>query len=147
MRRVLLLLVACGALFAGSALGAAPPRAAISHIKIEPGGTVTFSVKVPGPGRIDVLETAWDNNFARIARLLQPAAHRFVFARAQATIQAASIIQMRVKPTARGALLVRDHTYLVTLRLWVTYTPVGGHSLTVGLYGVELGAGAPGASN
>ncbi|MGZ4325344.1 MAG: SBBP repeat-containing protein [Solirubrobacteraceae bacterium] len=95
-------------------------------------GTITLSVKVPGPGSVDVLVTAWNDNVARMA-LLQPAAGRFVYARWHAATIAA-----RVRPNARGRLLVRRHTYRVTLRLWVTYTRTGRHSRSLGLYGLHL---------
>ena len=50
----------------------------VSHIKTHRNGSITFNVKIPGPGTIDVLETAWKNNLASAAVLLQPAPRRFV---------------------------------------------------------------------
>ena len=47
--------------------GAPPPpsnKFTVSRIKTEADGTITFSVRVPGPGSVDVLETAWNDNFA-----------------------------------------------------------------------------------
>jgi len=54
----------------------------ISQIRTFVDGTVRFQVTVPGPGTIDVLETAWKNNLASVAVLLAPAQGRFVFTRA-----------------------------------------------------------------
>lgn len=44
---------------------------AVTRVRASADGTVTAWVVAPGPGRIDVLETAWDDKVARIA-LLQP---------------------------------------------------------------------------
>ncbi len=113
-------------------------RFTIAHVLTYADGTVTFSVGVSGPGRVDVLETAWDDNLARAVAILQPAPRRFVFARAHTDVRGASTISMSVKPNARGQLLVRHHTYRVTLRLWATYTQDGGGSSTIGIYGLHL---------
>jgi hypothetical protein len=71
----------------------------VSQIRTDRDGTITFAVKLPGPGTIDVLETAWDDNLAHAAVLLQPAAHRFVFARAHKTAHQATTLHLRVTPT------------------------------------------------
>ena len=62
----------------------------VKRVKVRANGLVSFDVKVPGSGAINVLETAWTNNFARSATLLQPAAGRFVFARLRRTAGSAS---------------------------------------------------------
>jgi hypothetical protein len=111
---------------------------AISHLKTQADGTVTFRVTVPGPGRVEALETAPGFNAATIAAVLQPAAHRFAFGRAHARAQTASTIQMRVPPSTRGELLLRNHTDRVTLRLWVTYTQAGSRSQTVVIHDLRL---------
>ena len=100
-------------------------------------GTFIVTVKVPGPGRVDILVTAWNDNVAHIS-LLQPAAGRFAFARAHATSSTAKTIQIVVRPNAKGRRLVNRHRYQVTLRLWVTYTPAGGKSRSIGYYGLHL---------
>ena len=118
-----------------------PPRInhfTVSRIKTHPNGKITFRVKVPGPGAIDVLETAWNGNLARTAVQLQPAPRRFVFARRHRSARRATTMHFRVTPNARGKLLVHHHTYRVTLRLWVSYTPTGGHSRKQGFYGLRL---------
>ena len=103
-------------------------RFTVSRIRTHRDGIITFRVKVPGPGKIDVLETAWNDNLARAAVLLQPAPRRFVFARAHTTAHHASTLRVRVSANARGKRLVHHHTYRVTLRLWVTYTPTAASS-------------------
>jgi hypothetical protein len=101
---------------------------------------ITFAVTVPGPGSVDVLATAWKDNLAIIATLPQPALHRFTFARAQATARHAGTIVVSVTPNARGRRLVLHHTYRVTLRLWITYTPPGAAPRSIGVYGLHLAA-------
>jgi FG-GAP repeat len=117
-----------------------PPsnRFAVVRIHTYADGRITFAVTVSGPGTVDVLETAWNDNLATIARLLQPAAHRFTFARAEKTIRDAGTARFSVRPNARGRLLVFNHTYRVTLRLWVTYAPPGARQRSVGIYGLHL---------
>ena len=112
----------------------------IANIKTYGNGMITLSVKIPGPGTVDVLETAWNDNLARITALLQPAPYRFVFARHHTAAQRAGTLNLRVRPNARGNLLVHHHTYRVTLRLWVTYRPNAGHSRSIGVYGLHLPA-------
>jgi hypothetical protein len=112
-------------------------RFTISHIKARTDGSLSLVVTVPGPGRLDMMETAWNDNLARLA-LLQPAPHRFVFARARTQATSAGKLRVVVRPNARGKLLVHHHAYRVTLRLWVTYTPIGGGARTDGIYGLHL---------
>jgi hypothetical protein len=84
----------------------------VSRVETHANGTITFAVKMPGPGAVDVLETAWDDNLlARVAVRLRPAARRFVFARAHKTAREATTLDFRVKPNARGRLLVQHHSY------------------------------------
>jgi autotransporter-associated beta strand protein len=103
-----------------------------------PDGVVNFSVTVPGPGTIDVLETAWKDNFAAAAAVLQPAVHRFVFSRLHVVAGRAGTIRLRVRPNRRGQLLMKRHRYAVTIRLWVTYVPIHGIARSVGFYGIRL---------
>jgi WD40 repeat protein len=110
----------------------------VLHIKTRRNGSITFTVKIPGPGAIDVLETAWNDNLARAAVLLQPAPGRFVFARAHRAAHQAGTLHVRVIPNARGKRLVHHHAYRVTLRLWVSYTPTGGKHQKQGFYGLHL---------
>lgn len=110
----------------------------ISHIRTHADGTITLEARVPGPGTIDVLETAWDDNLAHAAVVLQPATRRFVYARKHARVGGAGVIRLRITPTVRGQRLVHHHTYRVTLRLWVSYTPTGGVFAKHGFYGLHL---------
>lgn len=109
----------------------------VSHVETYRDGTITFDLTAPGPGTIDVLETAWSDNLAHSAVVLQPAANRFVYARKHANIRGGAV-HVRVRPNARGHRLVHHHTYRVVLRLWVTYTPTGGEYRSIGFYGLHL---------
>lgn len=100
-------------------------------------GKVTFDLTLPGPGNIDVMETAWKADVARAA-LLQPAPHRFVFARSHLTAGHAGTISVTVMPNAAGTMLVKHHRHKVRIRLWVTYTPTGGLPATHGILGIPL---------
>ena len=108
------------------------------HLNPRADGRFVVVVKVPGSGRVDILVTAWDDNLAHVATLLNPAPRRFVFARARATTSKATALRILVYPNAKGRLLVKHHRYRVTLRLWVTYTPTNGRPRSIGYYGLQL---------
>lgn len=109
-----------------------------SRITSNRDGILTFAVKLPGPGAIDVLATAWNDNLAQAAILLHPAPRRFVHARSHKLARHATELRFHVRPDARGRRLVRHHTYPVTLRLWISYTPKGGRPRSVGVFGLHL---------
>jgi hypothetical protein len=108
------------------------------HIKRHRDGRFVVVVKVPGPGRVDILVTAWDDNLAHTVKLLHPAPGRFVFARANALATGPRTLRIPVHPNSKGRRLVKHHTYRVTLRLWVTYAPTNGRSRSIGYYGLHL---------
>ena len=110
----------------------------VSRIRTYHDGSIRLAVTLPGPGSVDVLETAWNDNLASIAELPQPAARRFAFARANTTARHAGTFALTVTPNARGRRLVLHHTYRVTLRLWVTYHPPGARQRSLGFYGLHL---------
>jgi DNA-binding beta-propeller fold protein YncE len=110
----------------------------ISHVKPHRNGVVTLDVKAPGSGTVDILETAWEDNLARMASLLQPAPGRFVFARGHASTTHATTLALRIVPNRHGIRLVHHHAYRVTLRLWVTYTPKNGLPRSLARYALHL---------
>ncbi|HWF49165.1 MAG TPA: Ig-like domain-containing protein [Solirubrobacteraceae bacterium] len=111
----------------------------VAHIKISADGTVTFDLKLPGPGTVDVLETAWKNNIvAGAASLLQPAPGRFAFARKHVKVSGAGMIKVIVTPNARGRRLIAHPAYPVVIRLWISYTPTGGIRFDHGSYGLHV---------
>ncbi len=113
-------------------------RFKVSHLATHRNGTITLAVKVPGRGRIDLLATAWNNNLAHVTRLLAPAPHRFVFGRSHRSVRRATTVRLTVRPSARGRRLLHHHTYRVTLRLWVSFTPTGGRPRNTGFHGLRL---------
>jgi PKD domain len=108
------------------------------HPKPHSDGTFIVTVKVPGPGMVNILIPAWKDKMAHTSRLLNPAPGRFVFARAHKTATGRGTLVILVKPNPRGRRLVKHHTYRITLRLWVSYTPTGGRQRDIGLYGLHL---------
>jgi hypothetical protein len=105
----------------------------VSHIKTNANGTVSFQVKIPGPGQLDVLETAW------------AASHRLAFGRAHATVTRGGVLHEQVSVNAQGKRLLHHQRYAVVLSLSVTYTPTGGTQRRVSLYGLHLGGGGTAA--
>jgi hypothetical protein len=104
----------------------------VSHVKTRADGTVTFDLKLPGPGAIDAFESAWKNNVAWNhnkafpSSVLEPTApHRFTFARLHINASGAGTIHVTVRPNRHGANLVAHHRF-IRIRLWVSYTPTGG---------------------
>lgn len=116
-------------------------------LEAECDGTFVIRAKVPGPGTVDVMTSAWTSNLARIAsssklvhaiRLVNPAKGRFVTARARVLAARKGTIVIKVHPNRRGRRLIAHHTYRPVLRLWITYTPVAGRSHSTGHYGIHL---------
>ena len=110
----------------------------VSHLQVHRDGIVTLLIKVPGRGTIDVLETASKRSLACVAARQGPAPGRCVFARARRIAHRAGTLKLRVIPTTRGKRLLRLHSYRVTLRLSVGYTPAGGKERTQGFDGLLL---------
>ncbi len=101
-------------------------RFTVTGIRALAGGQVRFTVKLPGPGTLNVLETDWQDNLARTANaatVLQPAPKRFVFARVHFVKGSAGSFTVTVTPD-RAALKVIEHPrYKIRVRLWVSYVP------------------------
>ena len=101
-------------------------------------GTITFYVKVPGPGSIDALVSAPDSNLAAAASVLAPAAHRFVYGRARAHAGHRATVKLVVKPNLKGRQLLRHHRHRITLRLLVGFTPDHGNQRRSGALSIHL---------
>ncbi|HEY5318975.1 MAG TPA: hypothetical protein VIJ20_13385 [Solirubrobacteraceae bacterium] len=89
------------------------------------------------PRAIDLLASAWKDNVASIA-VLRPARKRFVYGRRHVFAKRAETLSLTLKPSARGKLLLAHRSYLIVLRLWVTYTPSHGVSRSQGFYGLRI---------
>lgn len=113
-------------------------RFTVSDIKTHRNGAISFMLKVPGPGVVNALGTAWIDNIAQSTVLLQPAHNRFVYGRSHKNSHRKATIRMRLKPNSRGRGLIGHHAYAVTLRLWVTYKPTGGQQGKLGFPGLHL---------
>ena len=80
-------------------------------------GSVSFALKLPGPGTVEVLESALRSNLA-VAAALKPGRGQFVFARAYERAKRAETIKLRVKPSSAGRKLLRHHRHPVLVRLF-----------------------------
>ena len=109
-------------------------RFSITDLHTHANGRVSFRARFPGSGTADVLETAWLDNYAQAATLLNPAAHRFAFDRKHLRVAGARAIKVTVAPNRTGRRLIAHHRYQVVLRLWVSYTPANGTQRDTGIY-------------
>jgi hypothetical protein len=107
-------------------------RFRILHVKAHASAEVTFDLELPGPGAVDVFESAWKHDVpwkhgrAFPASVIEPTPpHRFTFAREHLDAAGAGTIHVTVHPNSRGSGLVNHHR-AVWIRLWVSYTPTGG---------------------
>jgi hypothetical protein len=108
------------------------------RFKAQHDGTFIVNLDVPGPGVVHVVVTAWENNLAGVARVINPAPRRFVFGRATARPMRRGRVRIVVTPNALGHSLVANPSYPVTLRLWVSYVPKHGNQRNWGFYGLRL---------
>ncbi|MGZ4218527.1 MAG: DUF7933 domain-containing protein [Solirubrobacteraceae bacterium] len=104
-------------------------RLTITHAKTTRSGSVSFSVKVPGPGKLSVLESAPTANLAAVT--LSPGKGRFAFARLTRHVGSAGTLRLTIKPDSEGARLVKNHHSAVVIRLAVAFTPKGGLGRTI----------------
>ena len=109
-------------------------RFSITELHTHANGRVSFRARFPGSGTADVLETAWLDNYAQTAMLLNPAAHRFTFVRKHLRVAGSAAIKVTVAPNRAGRRLIAHHRYQVVLRLWVSYTPANGTQRDTGIY-------------
>jgi hypothetical protein len=93
-------------------------RFTVAKPRVHSAGSIDLALKVPGPGRITVLEKA--------------SGLRGVFARGSATARRAGTVRLTINPGAAGR---RDLRRRHSLRLTVTvgYTPTGGTQRTTSL--------------
>jgi hypothetical protein len=105
----------------------------VTHVKTFANGAITFDIKVPGPGSLQVLESASTNNVGR-----KPARFRFTVARVHKNARRAGKLQIRVVPSKHGKLLVSRHRHGIVLRLRVTYRPKLGVARSKDFRGLRL---------
>jgi hypothetical protein len=109
------------------------------HPKRHQEGIFIVTVKLPGPGRVDVLSTAPKRDLATGAALLQPSKGQLVFARAHAIATGPRTLRITATPNAKGERLVAHHRHRVTLQMRITFTPKGGRrAYVIGHYTLHL---------
>ena len=86
-----------------------------------------------------MLVTAWNDNIAAAARVLNPASRRFVVGRATGQSAKAGLITFHLRPDAKGRRLLSHPAYRVTLRLWVSYIPLYAFQKDTGYYQLHPG--------
>ena len=108
-----------------------PPSNNFKPLRVHPNrdGSVSFSLKLPWPGTVDVLETAAKSNRATAASL-KPGKGQFAFASVHGQIKKAGTARFRIKPNAAGRALMKHHRHPVVIRLSITYTPAQGEPRT-----------------
>jgi hypothetical protein len=107
-------------------------------IVAKPSGSITVKLKLPRPGTLNLLVTAWKDDLAGAAYLLLPAPHRFVVARNHVVVSRGGALSVTVSPNAAGQELLSHPTYRVVVRLWVSYTPIDGKQRNEGYYGLHF---------
>jgi hypothetical protein len=115
-----------------------PSNKVVAHYKAYANGNLRITLKVPGPGVVDILESASNSNLAHSAAALQPAPGRFAFGRAHVVVNRAGTLQIIVRPSRLGRRLINHPAYPVTLRVWIAYTPTGGLQGNVHFSGIHL---------
>lgn len=107
-------------------------RIAVPQPDLRTNGTGTVRVRVPGPGRLTALETAWRND-----RREPPVGHQTVLSRASRTVRRAGAATLTVRPVASGRRLLGDSRgQRLRVRLFVAYTPTGGYLRHLSKYGL-----------
>jgi hypothetical protein len=101
-------------------------------------GTTAVHLRLPGPGTVDVMETAWNDNLAAVASLPGPAPHRFVIGRRDIAAVRGGVVIVHVTPNRFGKLLLAHHRYRIAFRLWVSYTPIRGRQRRIGKSGLHF---------
>jgi hypothetical protein len=109
----------------------------VSSVKAHQNGATDLLIIVPGPGTLDLVETAWIDTAARTAQRLHLAPHRFVIARKHINTSRAGKIQIRLSLNRRGQSLVRGRRLRFTLG--VSYTPMHGRQRNISIHGLHFG--------
>lgn len=111
----------------------APPR-----LKARADGRFLLLATIPGPGRVDILITAWKDNLAHATRLLNPRARPVrVRPRQSHGLPRDDLAYLGVPERQRTATHQAPHLPSHAARV-VTYTPTGGRPHSIGYYGLHL---------
>ena len=95
-------------------------------------GMIELTITVPGPGRVYLLGTHSNppRALATVSAAQQPGHDRFAWARHELHAAGAGTMRVTLAPNAAGARMlryVRTKGWSLHIRVWVTYTPAGGH--------------------
>lgn len=89
-------------------------RFSVASLKRSPSGTITFTLKLPGPGTVQLIETASGERLSRLRLAIgQKGAHK-----------------VRLKPNKGLAALITRYGSKLVIRLSITYTPRHGSPRT-----------------
>jgi hypothetical protein len=101
-------------------------RFEVLQLRATSSGAAQVALKLPGPGAVRVLATAW--NAARGA-----SARRLSYGTVSAGARRGGPLELVVKPTGAGRALLRTHGARPVVALRVTYTPTGARPRVVRL--------------
>jgi DNA-binding beta-propeller fold protein YncE len=94
-------------------------------------GTLVLTLSAKGAGSFDLLGTHWVR--PAHSSVLRPGHGRVAYARAHSKLSAAGRLTVRLRPTAGGRRLLTRHKgrgWPLNIRVWVSYTPTGGTTVT-----------------
>jgi hypothetical protein len=110
----------------------APSNAfALTNLHVSPAGTVTFTVVLPGPGKLAVVQRGILKTPARGTGVHKRAPRPFLAGRKNLTAGASGTIKVTVPLNRSARQRLRRQRNALTLQLSVTFTPTGGTARTV----------------
>lgn len=98
-------------------------RFTIGHVTANRQGVAALALKLPGPGAVTVLATAWNATNDAAQAVFQS---HFVYARSRVSVKVAGATKLALRPNGRGLALLRIPGAEPVVALAVTYTPTGG---------------------
>jgi uncharacterized repeat protein (TIGR01451 family) len=110
----------------------------ISHLTGHSNGSLGFTVKVPGPGKLAVLESAPTANQASAKTVPTPGKGRFKFAAATVRVRRNGTLHLTIKADSRGLRLVKKHHTTVLVKLIAVFTPTGGLPRSASFGGIRI---------
>jgi len=100
-------------------------RFRVSHVVVHPDASITLRLALPGPGQVNVLETAWAKRSGKRR------ATRLASARTHANPKRGGTLTPTVRFDAKGARALQRAPDNRTLRLQVSFTPTHGTRRTI----------------
>jgi hypothetical protein len=100
----------------------------VTNLKRWKDGTLTFSVKLPGAGKLTAIEAASSKH-----------AHVLDFASWSEHVNGARTLEVRVRPGKQGASPIASRGGPLNVKLTVAFSPKGGRTRTVTVRGISIG--------